>query len=120
MTSESFDGLVLGRALAMLRVSRGLSQRQLAELVGTSAGVLCRYETGRSTPSFPAVYRVLRAMGCSLRTLESAQQFVRDPTGAASGARLGHLPQWAEMVGEATARWFLEILRQGSTDIPTP
>jgi len=40
MTTESLDGLILGRALAMLRISRGLSQKQLAGLVGTTAGVI--------------------------------------------------------------------------------
>jgi transcriptional regulator with XRE-family HTH domain len=127
MTTESLDRLILGRALAMLRISRGLSQKQLAGLVGTSAGVICRYETGRSMPRYTSVHRVLRSMGCSFRALESAQQLVRDPSGyeAATGTRPGaseHLPQWADMVGKATARWFLvEILRQGSSgDIPTP
>jgi transcriptional regulator with XRE-family HTH domain len=126
MASESLDGLVLGRALTMLRVSRGLSQRQLADLVRTSAGVICRYENGRSMPSYIAVHRVLRAMGCSFRALESAQQLARDGTGyeakiGAGATSHGHLTRLAEMVGKATARWFLvEILSQGSGDSPMP
>lgn len=44
----------------------GLSQRELAERAGTTQSALARLETGRSTPSFDTVLRLVRMCGFDL------------------------------------------------------
>lgn len=44
----------------------GLTQRELAERAGTTQSAIARIETGRSTPSFDAVLRLLRLCGLDL------------------------------------------------------
>jgi len=44
----------------------GLSQRQLADLAGTTQSAVARLETGRSTPSFDTVLRLVRLCGLDL------------------------------------------------------
>jgi len=40
----------------------GLTQRELAERAGTTQSAIARIETGRSTPSFDTVLRLLRLL----------------------------------------------------------
>lgn len=44
----------------------GLSQRALADLAGTTQSAIARLETGRTTPSFDAVLRLVRLCGFDL------------------------------------------------------
>jgi transcriptional regulator with XRE-family HTH domain len=44
----------------------GLTQRELAERAGTTQSAIARIETGRSTPSFDTVLRLLRLCGLDL------------------------------------------------------
>jgi len=41
----------------------GLSQRQLADLAGTTQSAIARLETGRTTPSLDSVLRLVRLCG---------------------------------------------------------
>jgi transcriptional regulator with XRE-family HTH domain len=43
-----------------------LSQRELAEKAGTTQSAIARLETGRSTPSFDSVLRLVRLCGLDL------------------------------------------------------
>ena len=43
-----------------------LSQRELAERAGTTQSAIARVETGRSTPSFDTVLRLVRLCGFDL------------------------------------------------------
>src|SRR6476659_4211849 len=43
-----------------------LSQRELAERAGTTQSAIARIETGRSTPSYDAVLRLVRLCGFDL------------------------------------------------------
>jgi transcriptional regulator with XRE-family HTH domain len=54
-----------GRAirLALERERRGLSQRQLAELVGTTQSAIARLEGGHISPSLPTLDRIAAALG---------------------------------------------------------
>jgi transcriptional regulator with XRE-family HTH domain len=45
----------------------GLTQRQLAERLGTSHGAVARWEKGTVTPSWDAVVAAVRAAGLDLR-----------------------------------------------------
>lgn len=44
----------------------GLSQRTLADLAGTTQSAIARLETGRTTPGFDAVLRLVRLCGFDL------------------------------------------------------
>lgn len=44
----------------------GLTQRELAERAGTTQSAIARIETGRSTPTFDTVLRLLRLCGLDL------------------------------------------------------
>jgi transcriptional regulator with XRE-family HTH domain len=57
----------LGRQVRTLRELRGLSQRELAELMGTTQSAIARLEAGGSRPSISTLERVADALGVSLR-----------------------------------------------------
>ena len=44
----------------------GLTQRQLAELAGTTQSAIARLESGRTSPSFDTVRRMMRLCGFNL------------------------------------------------------
>jgi transcriptional regulator with XRE-family HTH domain len=44
----------------------GLSQRELAEMAGTTQSAIARIETGRTAPSFDTVLRMVRLCGLDL------------------------------------------------------
>ena len=49
-----------------LREARGLSQRELAERVGTTQSAIARLEAGNISPSLPTLDRVAEALGAEL------------------------------------------------------
>jgi transcriptional regulator with XRE-family HTH domain len=53
----------LGRRLRDLREAYGLTQRQLAERVGTTQSVIARLEAGGTKPSLSTLERVASALG---------------------------------------------------------
>jgi transcriptional regulator with XRE-family HTH domain len=58
------------RCAALIREARrraGLSQRELADRVGTTQSAIARWETGRSAPSLASLERLVRACGLELR-----------------------------------------------------
>ena len=56
----------LGRQVRAQREAHGLSQRELAERMGTTQSVIARLEAGGSKPSISTLERVARALGSSL------------------------------------------------------
>ena len=52
--------------LRALREKKGLSQRQLAELVGTTQSAIARLEGGRISPSLPTLDRIAAALGAEV------------------------------------------------------
>ena len=52
--------------LARLRIIRGLTQQELAELVGTKQPSIARLESGKCSPSLPFLQRVAEALGTTL------------------------------------------------------
>jgi len=55
-----------GYQIARLRVLRGLTQAQLAELVGTRQPSIARLENGTSTPSLSFLTRIAAALGAKI------------------------------------------------------
>ncbi|MFI7338419.1 helix-turn-helix domain-containing protein [Streptomyces sp. NPDC050085] len=48
------------------RHERGLSQAQLAALIGTGQAAISRIENGRDVPTLPLLARIAEALGCRL------------------------------------------------------
>ncbi|HEV3074637.1 MAG TPA: helix-turn-helix transcriptional regulator [Thermoanaerobaculia bacterium] len=109
----------LGRALTVLRVLKGLSQKEMAESAGLGQNLVSNWESGRTIPSFASVDAILRTLGFSLVTFERALQLVQDPMGPEPVPRVlslalePDLAELSEMVGEAVAQWYLRVMQRG-------
>jgi transcriptional regulator with XRE-family HTH domain len=55
-----------GHLIREARKRTGLSQRELAERLGTTQAAIARWERGYSTPSFDRAIEVIRACGLDL------------------------------------------------------
>lgn len=68
--------------LITARIEAGLTQRQLAELGGTSPATLAAYESGKREPRLSTLRRLLEAAGFELRLryepLDPAQEALTD------------------------------------------
>ena len=53
-----------------LRVSQGVSQRELAERIGMKAPNLARIESGRVDPSVSVVERIAEALGARVEVVD--------------------------------------------------
>jgi transcriptional regulator with XRE-family HTH domain len=78
---EIEEAKLLGKALAALRVSRGLTQRQVAELSGLNPQRICKAERGTVYPRHSQLLRILAGMGVTFAALHRAQELVADPMG---------------------------------------
>jgi len=78
---EIEEARILGTALAALRVSRGMTQRQVAELAGLTPQQVCKIERGNSYPRQSILKSVLAGMGVTFAALHRAQELVQDPMG---------------------------------------
>ncbi|WP_162458406.1 substrate-binding domain-containing protein [Pseudactinotalea terrae] len=56
-----------GELIKEARQRAGITQRALAEAVGTSQGMIARYEAGAVSPTVRSLERILTAMGSTLR-----------------------------------------------------
>lgn len=57
------SGEDLGRAIAELRTQRGMTQHQLAEIVGLSPAYVSKIEAGRTSSVLEHELRILRRLG---------------------------------------------------------
>jgi len=73
----------VGRMVRELREARGLSQRELAERMGTTQSVIGRLEAGGSRPTIVTLERVAHALGLRLEV----QFHDPDVRGKAPGTR---------------------------------
>lgn len=55
-----------GQLIRQARVSAGLTQRELAERLGTHQPVIARWESGSTRPDFDSVVRAVEACGYDL------------------------------------------------------
>jgi DNA-binding XRE family transcriptional regulator len=58
-----YDEMEPAYQLLRLRLQRGLTQKQLAEQVGTTQSSIARLESGRAKPSLSTLERVAQALG---------------------------------------------------------
>jgi transcriptional regulator with XRE-family HTH domain len=81
-SSSSPDGAaVQGRALAVLRLSRGFTRLQLAQAARVTPSNLSSYERGLSVPQQATLDRLLDAMGLPPESIEHAKTFAVYPLG---------------------------------------
>ncbi len=59
---EAYDPLALAQQVARLRIARGLTQAQLAELVGAKQPSIARLESGAVPPSMSFLRKVAAAL----------------------------------------------------------
>ena len=62
----AYDALEPAYQIASLCIERGLTQAQLAEMVGTKQPSIARLEKGQSTPSVAFLNRLAAALGVRL------------------------------------------------------
>jgi len=65
-------------ALAILRISRGWSQDQLARAAGVTNSALSEYERGKKIPELKSVRKLLKALGYPFSALERTEDFLRE------------------------------------------
>jgi predicted transcriptional regulator len=62
----AYEALEPAYQVARLRLERGLTQKELAQRVGTRQPNIARLESGRGTPSLGLLRRVAEALGGTL------------------------------------------------------
>lgn len=60
------------RTLYQHRLEKGLSQRSLAQSIGLTAGIVCRYESGKRIPSIPTILKISNTLGVDETTFIDA------------------------------------------------
>ena len=65
----AYEALEPAYQVARLRILRGLTQEQLAELVGTKQPSIARLESGKTAPRLDLLRRVVEALGGKLTIL---------------------------------------------------
>jgi transcriptional regulator with XRE-family HTH domain len=78
---EIEEAKLLGKALAALRVSRGMTQGQVAAQAGLTPQRICKAERGSCYPQRIHLKRILAGMGVTFAALHRAQELVLDPMG---------------------------------------
>lgn len=99
--------LELARQVRELRNSAGISQRELAERMGTTQSVIARLEAGGSRPSLTTLERVGEAVGLQLevRFHERRSQSGLDLAQLTANLRLSPAERLSR--GTAFSRWVL-------------
>lgn len=64
----------IGTTILSLRKRKGITQEQLAGMIGVSAGAVSKWETGKSTPDIALLAPLARALDTSLNELLSFQE----------------------------------------------
>lgn len=56
----------LGNKIKQLRKQKGLSQQQLADMIGYKVGTISKYEQGYRTPPFSIFFQLAKALDCQV------------------------------------------------------
>ena len=90
-TDRILAGLDLGQRLALARQQRGLTQKQLSELVGKSRATIVQYEQGRLQPPLQQIEIMSRVLEVAPELIAFGRQGI---TGLASAsANVASLPE---------------------------
>ena len=75
----AYEAMQPAYQLARLRLLRGLTQQEVAQLVGTAQSSIARLESGRGQPSLALLQRVVEALGGRLTIkIEAPQDLARE------------------------------------------
>ena len=74
---------MLGIRIAILRISKGWSQAELARRIGVSASAVGMYEQGRREPSLGLLVRLAQELGVTTDYLLLGETSYSDPSVAA-------------------------------------
>ena len=72
------NDLNIGKTILTLRKDKNITQEQLANMVGVSAGAVSKWETGNSTPDISLLSPIARALDTSLDILLSFQKEISE------------------------------------------
>ena len=78
---EIEEAKLLGKALAALRVSHGMTQRQVTDLAGLNPQQICKDERGTAYPRHGQLLHILSGLCVTFAALHRAQELVQDPMG---------------------------------------
>ena len=67
---------ILGKRIAELRSKKGLTQEQLAELVGYSTNHISKLELARTNPSFELLIKIAAALNIELKDLFDFKDYI--------------------------------------------
>jgi len=95
MTDE--EKRVLGLKIKSARKQRGLSQEQLADLVGYKVGTISKYEQGYRIPGISTLRKISAALDCNLSELADA-----------SDEAVGKTTRYTEAV-ESYTNWLRDV-----------
>ncbi len=65
MSKELNIGQIVGQRIQKIRRAKGLTQQQLAEMVGISTNYLSDVERGKSSARIDKLVAIINALGCS-------------------------------------------------------
>lgn len=71
---------MLGMRIAILRISKGWSQAELARRIGVSASAVGMYEQGRREPSLGLLVRLAQELGAAIDYLLTGETLHADPS----------------------------------------
>jgi len=80
-TAKSNGNMLQGRALAILRLSRGMSRQELCRAARVSPSNLSEYERGVTWPREENLTRMLNALDLPPEAIERAKHFAQYPMG---------------------------------------
>src|SRR5258706_15623021 len=69
MTKRESDGVIFGRHLRELRLTRGLTQQQLAALIDSNHPFISNMERGLTLPGLAMLVRLADALECTVSEL---------------------------------------------------
>lgn len=103
------DNLKFGAFLAHLRKERGLTQRELADMLHVTDKAVSKWETGKGFPDLKLLEPLARALEVSLVELLQGE---RSPSPTLTKEEAGQLAAQAmEQSQKVTARRYLKLLR---------
>jgi transcriptional regulator with XRE-family HTH domain len=77
LDSEQEHARVFAKALKVLRVVRGLTQKELADRSGVAAAQISKYETAVCLPRHPTLHRLLVGLDLPFEALGDASKFIQ-------------------------------------------
>jgi transcriptional regulator with XRE-family HTH domain len=89
----------LGERVRHIREERGLSQRELAEMIGSTQPAIARLDAGGVAPSIPTLERIAATLGREL-----VVDFANPPSGSGGASPGGSLPDCRGRPGDDTRK----------------